>query len=136
MVVAVVGSSSIGSVACHPERAKPGSASTAAPAEPPCLSDVRKFCPNTAGGQGQIQACLKSHEAELSARCKQHVNSMRQSAERLLGICVFDIEAFCWNTVPKPESVTPGGGHIWDCLMRREADLSPECKQYLKSSAR
>jgi len=43
-------------------------ASVAAAADdPPCIPEVKKYCANEPAGVGAVQACLKKHEADLSA---------------------------------------------------------------------
>lgn len=37
-----------------------------------CRIDVERFCKEVKPGEGRILACLKAHEAELSASCKEH----------------------------------------------------------------
>ncbi len=93
-----------------------------AAADPPCLDDVQKFCANTPGTGGQIQACLKSHEKNLSDDCKAHVSNLRKTAQDLAATCVWDIERFCGDE-------PPGGGRIAECLKQHRDDLSPSCKE-------
>ena len=38
-----------------------------------CLDDKEKHCKNVQPGQGRIAQCLKQHESELSAECKEHL---------------------------------------------------------------
>src|SRR5262249_3484943 len=94
---------------------------TAAWADPPCLADIQKLCANVPGSADQIQACLKSHEADLSKGCKAHVGELRKVAGQLAATCVWDIERFCGDT-------RPGGGKIAECLKEHRDDLSPNCK--------
>lgn len=35
-----------------------------------CRADAGKFCQGIQPGGGRLQACLKAHEAELSASCR------------------------------------------------------------------
>ncbi len=92
-----------------------------AAADPPCVADIQKLCANVPATGGKIQACLKSHEKDLSADCKTHVDGLRKSAQQLAAICVWDIERFCGD-------VSPGGGRIVSCLEKNRSDLSPNCK--------
>ncbi len=91
-------------------------------ADPPCLGDIQKFCSKVGLGNGMIQACLKAHEAELSARCKPNVDELKKIAGELAGMCAFDIQRFC-------SDVGPGGGKIVTCLQQNRDDLSPVCKE-------
>ena len=95
--------------------------SSGAYAGPPCVNDIQKFCATSPTGDGSMQACLKSHEAELSADCKTHVDGIRKSGQQLAAICVWDIERFC-------PDVAPGGGRILGCLQQNLDSLSPTCK--------
>jgi hypothetical protein len=36
----------------------------------PCTLDKRKFCKDVIAAQGDVNACLKQHESELSKACK------------------------------------------------------------------
>jgi hypothetical protein len=101
-----------------------GFAAVAGPAwaGPPCLDDVQRLCRDAGSAPGATQACLKSHEAELSADCKDHVDGIRKSGQQLAAICVWDIERFCHD-------VAPGGGRILACLQQNLGDLSPVCKE-------
>src|SRR5262245_21186232 len=102
---------------------------SAAWAEPLCLADVQKFCSNTPAIGAQIQDCLKSHEKELSAGCKGHVDQVCKAAQQLTGICVWDIERFC-------SDVSPGGGKLVTCLQQNKDSLSPNCKEQFTTVAR
>lgn len=39
-----------------------------------CKPDVQKFCKATPCGNGRLNACLKSHESELSESCKNYLS--------------------------------------------------------------
>ena len=42
-----------------------------------CKADVEKLCPGVKPGSGQIAACLKQHESQVSAACKDAVANRR-----------------------------------------------------------
>jgi hypothetical protein len=95
----------------------------------PCLGDIQKFCSQTPSGGGKIQACLKSHEADLSKGCKDHVDNLKTVAKELAAICVWDIERFCGD-------VAPGGGRIAACLQQNMDDLGPTCKDQINKASK
>jgi hypothetical protein len=98
---------------------------TAARADLPCVADLKKFCADTPAGGGRIQACLKSHEKDLSADCKKQLADIRRRAGTVMAVCNFDVARFCGD-------VQPGGGRIVKCLQDHRDDLSPECKDRIE----
>ena len=93
-------------------------------ADPPCVAEVKKYCASEPAGVGAIQACLKKHEADLSATCKAKVDDLQKEIGAIAATCRFDIMRFC-------DDVTPGGGRVATCLQDHRDDLSPECKDRL-----
>jgi phage host-nuclease inhibitor protein Gam len=87
----------------------------------PCLADAQKLCKEVQPGEGRIAACLKQHESELSAECKQKQASFRDQVEELTEACKDDVQKFCAN-------VEPGAGRIARCLQQNADHLSPQCK--------
>ena len=53
-------------------------AAAAGAAEHPCKEDAEKLCKGVEPGEGRIVRCLKQHEAELSAACKEKRDSFRE----------------------------------------------------------
>ena len=43
-----------------------------------CRDDTAKFCKDVKPGSGAIARCLDEHQNELSAPCKEGINSLRQ----------------------------------------------------------
>ena len=100
-------------------------ACAAAAAEgPPCVPEVKKYCANVPAGVGMIQACLKKHEADLSATCKSKVADLQKEIGAIAATCEYDIMRFC-------DDMTPGGGRVATCLQNHRDDLSPECNDRL-----
>jgi len=97
---------------------------TIASAEPPCVAEVKKYCANEPAGVGMIQACLKKHDADLSATCKAKVADLQKEIGAIAATCQYDIMRFC-------DDVTPGGGRVATCLQNHRDDLSPECNDRL-----
>lgn len=46
-----------------------------------CTADVQTFCSDVQKGGGKILKCLKGHEAELSAECKNAAVSLRAARQ-------------------------------------------------------
>ncbi len=99
-------------------------ASVAAAGDPPCIPEVKKYCANEPAGVGAVQACLKRHEADLSATCKAKVADLQKEVGAIAATCQYDIMRFC-------DDVTPGGGRVAACLQNHRDDLSPECNDRL-----
>jgi Cysteine rich repeat len=90
-------------------------------ADHPCQADVEKFCAGVQPGQGRILQCLKQHEADLSAECKQKRDSFREQMEEIRAACEADAKKFC-------SGIRPGAGRIAACLKSHQNELSESCK--------
>ena len=87
-----------------------------------CKADVDQFCKDVE--KGKIGECLNSHEADLSADCKEarkhHAKkNMMEARKEAKDACQADKDQFC-KDVEK--------GKIGDCLKQHEADLSADCQ--------
>ncbi len=89
-----------------------------------CAGDVATLCKDEKPGGGRIVACLKAHEASVSAACKEHLAEVKGAMNGAQRACQDDVERFC------PE-VKPGKGRIFDCLHQHQANLSGECQEKL-----
>ncbi len=94
-----------------------------------CHEDVQKFCKDVKPGHGAIAECLKTHEAELSAPCKEEHEKMAAMGQKMkaehkamIEACKADEEKFC-------KDVKPGHGALGECMRTHEADLSAPCKE-------
>ncbi len=91
----------------------------------PCKADVEKFCKDIEPGEGRIIACLKAHEAELSAECKTRDLEAKGPKEKkgngLIEACKADLDKLC-------AGVKDGPGGKMRCLKENEAALSEGCK--------
>lgn len=87
----------------------------------PCVADARKLCNDVQPGEGRIAACLKQHESELSAACKEKQASFRDQVQELTQACKDDVQKFC-------ATVEPGAGRIARCLEQNADHLSAQCK--------
>jgi hypothetical protein len=92
----------------------------------PCAEDAAKFCKDVKPGQGGIAKCLKEHESELSASCKDSIAAMKEKVQDFSEACKNDASKFCKDT-------KPGRGRILKCLKQHEGELSAECKQAMPS---
>lgn len=89
-----------------------------------CKSDVQKLCKGVESGGGRIAACLKQHEAELSAGCKKRIAEAQEEGRELAQACKGDAEALC-------KDVQPGQGRVMRCLVEHKDKLSAACQQEL-----
>jgi hypothetical protein len=103
--------------------AAPASAAPAGKVREACKADVEKFCKDIKPGGGRIIACLKGHEAEVSAGCKAAFGEVAEKIRKFAEDCKADREKFC-------AKVRPGRGRILACLKGRQADLAPACKAW------
>src|SRR5512144_1861051 len=90
----------------------------------PCAEDAAKYCKDVQPGGGRMAQCLKEHENELSAACKERLAQMTQKGKEINEACQDDAMKLC-------KDVPPGGGRIYRCLKEHESDLSPACKEKL-----
>ena len=77
----------------------------------------------TKPGEGRIWACLKSHEAELSQPCMDHIAMMREKGKEFNQACKDDAKKLC-------KGIPRGKGRIVSCLKSHEAELTEPCKAY------
>ena len=95
-------------------------------AERPCMDEIEKFCKDVQPGEGRIVQCLRDHDRELSASCREKVKVIVQRLEEAKHICSKDIEKFC-------AGVKPGGGRLLKCLKPHMDELTPACREELQS---
>ena len=91
-----------------------------------CTEDAAKFCKDVQPGEGGIVQCLRDHDRELSALCRDKVKVVMQRVEEAKHICAKDIEKFC-------AGVKPGGGRLIKCLNPHMDELTPACREKLQS---
>ena len=77
--------------------------SAAAHAANACKDDMAKFCASEKPGDGRVAACLKTHEAELSAGCKAQEAEMKAKMDEWTEACKADRDTLC-------KDVQAGGG--------------------------
>jgi hypothetical protein len=88
----------------------------------PCREDAARLCKDVQPGGGRIIQCLKQHENELSAACKERIAQAKEKIQEVQQACQGDVDAYC-------KGVQPGGGRIIQCLKQHEGQLSPGCKE-------
>ncbi len=89
--------------------------------EGPCQNDVKRLCGQVEPGDGRIAKCIKEHENEVSAECRQRIDAVKQKISEAKDACKDDVEKFC-------KGVQPGQGNIVRCLKEHEASLSEKCR--------
>ena len=89
-----------------------------------CADDVKQFCSDVPPGRGNVAKCLREHEADLSAACKDRIQAAQTRAQEARQACQSDEAKFCAD-------VSPGRGGILRCLRQHESELSAECKASL-----
>ncbi|MEI8346626.1 MAG: cysteine rich repeat-containing protein [Pseudomonadota bacterium] len=87
----------------------------------PCSADAEKFCKDVEPGPGAMMKCLKEHDNELSAACKEKCQEMGGKFKNAKKACKADRESFC-------KDVKPGRGNMAKCLKEHDSELSEECK--------
>ncbi len=96
------------------------------PAEPaeqrPCMDELEKFCKEVPPGEGRIIKCLQEHDRELSAVCRDKVQSILKRVDEAKQACGQDIAKFC-------PDVKPGGGRLVKCLSPHFNELAPACRE-------
>ena len=93
-----------------------------------CREDVKKFCGDVKPGGGAVMDCMKSHQADLSAGCKENMSEGKAKFEEKMkavkAACQADLTKYCAN-------VTPGEGREFACLKSYEDKISAGCKEQL-----
>jgi hypothetical protein len=92
----------------------------------PCKADAEKFCKDVKPGEGRIIACLKEHQADLSADCKENGLKRRNEEASSNEPCKADMEKFC------KDAKAANGGKM-QCMKEHEKDLSEACKARMEA---
>jgi hypothetical protein len=99
----------------------------AASAARPCGADIDKFCAQVEAGGGRIAKCLKEHENDLSAECRDHLKEVKGKLEEIHKDCQGDVDNLC-------KDVKPGAGRILRCLHQNKDKVSAACKDAMKGA--
>jgi len=92
----------------------------------PCKTDADKFCKGVEPGGGRILACLKQHQADLSAECKAKGLQRKVETDPAAEPCRTDLDKFC-------PDVKGGPAEKIRCLKEHEKDLSESCETKLQT---
>ena len=95
----------------------------------PCAEDFAKYCADIQPGVGRIAKCLKEHENDMSAACREHIAQVKQRSREVKEACEGDTLKFC-------KDVQPGKGRIMRCLMEHDGELSTACREKLPKGKR
>lgn len=87
----------------------------------PCHADAEKFCRNAQGPARM--ACMKQHEAELSAECKARMAGRKEKMPENQP-CMAEAAKLC-------PGMKPGDGKFMACLKQHETNLSAPCKAHV-----
>ncbi len=94
-----------------------------------CAQEIEDYCEDVTPGEGRVLACLYSRNDKLSGRCEYALYDAASRLERAIeGLtyvskeCQVDLNKWC-------EFVLAGEGRLRACLMERQSELTPRCKQ-------
>jgi len=98
-----------------------------------CRSDVKKLCADVRIGEGRagIEACLSSHEAQLSEPCATQRATRKAHKAEFQAACGHDVETLCAST--RAAADAEAGEHVrgvFQCLKTHQAELSSSCATY------
>src|SRR6267378_3159321 len=99
-----------------------------------CEEDAQKFCAGVQPGAGRIVRCLRQHDNDLSAACRNEARKIGEE-RRERGALMQDVQQSCQKDAQKlcPE-VKPGGGRIARCLRSHQNELSRECTEAVRTA--
>jgi hypothetical protein len=97
-----------------------------------CGNELRNFCSTVTPGEGRVLLCMQAHEDKISRQCgmalfdvSRNIAQATHRVERLAEACWSDIQAHC-----------SGSGSIGQCMMERQASLSPPCQAVVAATLR
>jgi len=92
----------------------------------PCMEEIEKFCNDVPPGAGRIIGCLKGHEKDLAAVCREKVDNALVRFEQARKICDGDIQKYCGE-------ITPGDGRVQSCMKAKKELISPACRKQVET---
>lgn len=105
----------------------------------PCREDAKKLCGDAISAGGDILACMRAHEGELSAGCKLKREERRTEVSAAQGDvkkdCAADIEKFCRKPVDAKPTAAKSEVGARGCMRENLANLSPACKAHFDAAS-
>ena len=93
-----------------------------------CASEIKTYCANVTPGADRVVACLIAYEDKIGPRCRMtaymgsdDLGVRMVALKGLAKICSSDILQYC-------SKVAPGGGRIYDCLIKNKVTLTDACR--------
>jgi hypothetical protein len=91
-----------------------------------CKADRQKFCGDLKPGDGKMGACMKQHEAELSAECAAARKAVGEARRNIRMNCKADADKFCADAAKEQNGMVK-------CLESHASELGEACAEALKS---
>jgi hypothetical protein len=91
----------------------------------PCAKDREQFCAKVEQGEGRVMKCLKENEDKLSAECKAHRVTMKDTMKKMAKACHADSEKLCGDK-------KHDHSEKMKCMKEHHEQLSPSCKEQMK----
>jgi hypothetical protein len=82
----------------------------------PCTGDIKKLCADIKPGDGRLNACVKSHWADLSEACQDRMLTAAITGK----VCKGDLTKLC-------AGIVPGTGGLRTCIKSHFAEVSDAC---------
>lgn len=99
-----------------------------------CRPELTKLCARITPGAGRKVACLLSHSDKIRPRCLltayiagKVLADEITILERVAWQCSSDVPSLC-------SGVLPGGGRVFDCLVKNKARLLPQCRKVISAA--
>jgi hypothetical protein len=93
----------------------------------PCAREIATYCKGVKPGGGRLLKCLKEHNKDLSATCREKVSAVDKKVKEAQEACAKDIDKFC-------KDVRPGEGRIIRCLREHAQEISSGCSEKIESA--
>jgi len=106
-----------------------------------CAADEQKFCKTVTPGSGRMHECLRKHEAELSAECREEEFKEEVREQEDVAIipairdgCVMEMKAFCADV--GNDSSDSSDADLHQCLLDHldDSEFGSECRTALEDN--